>query len=489
MSANMYIGIDLGTSAMKGIVVDRGGNVVKQTSVSYEVSCPKDGWTEQDPKIWVEALDNVLSCLLSGGIADEIKGISFSGQMHGLVAIDFQGKVIRPCILWNDARTEVQTAYLNEVVGKKALAEYTGNIAFAGFTAPKLLWLKENEPDNFGKINKIMLPKDYLAYVLTNVAATDFSDASGTLLLDVKNKKWSNEMLRICGLSIEQLPSLHESYECIGNITSDIALRYGMRGNVKVIIGAGDNASAAIGNGTVRDGDCNISLGTSGTIFVCRDSYVAQESNSLHNFVHANGKWHLMGCILSAASCRKWWIENILQLDDYDNDEFLASASDCTNLVFLPYLRGERSPHNDVQARGAFVGLSAETTRGQMSRAVMEGVAFAIRDCLEMTKQNGVSPRYATLCGGGAKSRVWRQILADVLAIPIRVPHAEQGPSYGATILAMVGCGEYANIEDATDHLAKPCEEVLPDVHRTAVYEKAYRRYTKLYPALKDLFS
>lgn len=484
----MYIGIDLGTSAMKGIVVNKNGIVIRQASASYDVLCPHPGWTEQNPSDWVDALHNVLSSLLSDEIRTQIKGISFSGQMHGLVAVDKKGQVIRPCILWNDARTEKQTEYLNTVIGKSTLCECTGNIAFAGFTAPKLLWLKDNEPHNFDRIHKIMLPKDYLAYVLTGNIATDFSDASGTLLLDVKNKRWSDKMLDICGLSLQQLPLLHESYDCIGFITSKVATQYGLSRDVKVVIGAGDNAAAAIGMGAVRDGDCNISLGTSGTIFVCSDRYVADETCALHNFAHANGKWHTMGCILSAASCRKWWIENILQSDDYDGDEFSAADKMCDGLLFLPYLRGERSPHNDVQARGAFIGLTAETTRGQMSRAVMEGVAFAIRDCLEAAKSSGVVPKSATLCGGGAKSRVWRQILADVLAMPIRVSHAEQGPSLGAAILAMVGCGEFSCVEEAVERMSKQCDEIVPNISCISAYDVAYRRYARLYPTLKGLF-
>ncbi len=473
---------------MKGIVADNKGTVLAQATASYEVSCPKDGWTEQNPQDWIDALDAVLSTLTADGRGEKIKGISFAGQMHGLVAVDKDGNVIRPCILWNDGRTDEQTKYLNETVGRDRLTECTGNVAFAGFTAPKLLWLKQNEPQNFRLIHKIMLPKDYLAYRLTGVVATDYSDASGTLLLDVENKRWSSEMADICGLWLGQLPDLKESYDRIGVLKSEIAARYKMRDDVKVVIGAGDNAAAAIGTGAVKDGACNISLGTSGTVFVCHDKYAADKSDSLHKFAHANGKWHLMGCILSAASCRKWWLEDVLGSDDYSLDENLASATEIGEVMFLPYLRGERCPHNDVTAKGAFVGLTANTTRGQMSRAVMEGVAFAMRDCLEAAKLGGVSPSVATICGGGAKSKVWRQIMADVLGIPVRVPLVEQGPAYGAAILAMVGCGEYFDVEEATDNIVKFGETFCPNLQRSAEYDKAYARYKKLYPALKTVF-
>lgn len=484
----MYIGIDLGTSAMKGIVVDKTGVVLREASASYEIICPQNGWTEQMPEDWLHAMHSVLKELCEGDIGEKIKGISFSGQMHGLVAVDEFGQVIRPCILWNDGRADGETDYLNSIIEKDNLVKLTGNIAFAGFTAPKLMWLRTNEPKNFNRISKIMLPKDYLAYTLTGIYATDFSDASGTLLLDVKNKRWSRRMLNICGLSEKQLPQLHESYDCIGVIKSEIATRYGMRDDVKVIIGAGDNASAAIGMGAVRDGDCNISLGTSGTVFVCRDQYRESTSYAMHNFAHANGKWHLMGCILSAASCRKWWIENVLLSNEYDGDECLASKSECGKVLFLPYLRGERCPHNDVYARGAFIGLSADTTRGQMSRAIMEGVAFAIRDCLDSSKGSGDYPSVATICGGGAKSVLWKQIMADVLNIPIRVTHIDQGPAFGASILAMVGCGEYSCVTDAVDAIGTTFDEIKPDKNSVIEYEIAYQKYKKLYPALKDIF-
>lgn len=493
---------------MKGILTDERGTIVRQATATYDVIYPQNGWTEQNPSDWIVALNNVLAELLCVGkncnkcdindclsaksdtlnIAKCVKGISFGGQMHGLVALDKYGDVIRPCILWNDGRTEKQTAYLNEVVGKQTLSELTGNIAFAGFTAPKLLWLKENEPDNFARIDKIMLPKDYLAYYLSGVVATDYSDASGTLLLDVKNKCWSQKMATVCGISLQNLPELHESYDVIGTIKHDIATRFGMS-YVKVVIGAGDNAAAAVGTGTVNDGDCNVSLGTSGTIFVCQNKFSVDRNNALHSFAHASGKWHLMGCILSAASCRKWWLEDILETCDYATDEQQISNVDSGNVIFLPYLSGERSPHNDVNAKGAFVGLTATTTRAQISRAVLEGVAFAIRDCYEVAKANGLQITRTNLCGGGARSATWQQIFADVLGIPVHILATEQGPSYGAAILAMVGCGAYADVSTAAKQIVSVQQTILPDPQNVAKLQTKYEIFTKLYPALRGLMS
>ena len=504
--SNYYIGIDLGTSAMKGILTDEQGKIVRQATATYDVIYPQNGWTEQNPSDWIVALNEVLAELLcvdkdcaicntcegltgesgTSNIAKYVKGISFGGQMHGLVVLDKHGEVVRPCILWNDGRTEKQTAYLNEVVGKQTLSDLTGNIAFAGFTAPKLLWLRENEPDNFANADKIMLPKDYLAYYLSGVVATDYSDASGTLLLDVKNKRWSQKMANVCGISLQNLPKLHESYDVIGTVKSDIATFFGLTNDVKVVIGAGDNAAAAIGTGTVNDGDCNVSLGTSGTIFVCQDKFSVDGSNALHSFAHANGKWHLMGCILSAASCRKWWLEDILETCDYATDEQQLANVDSGNVIFLPYLSGERSPHNDVNAKGAFVGLTATTTRAQMSRAVMEGVAFAIRDCYEIAKINGLKIMSTNLCGGGARSAVWRQIFADVLGIPVHILATEQGPSYGAAILAMVGCGAYRDVSEATKQIVSVKATVFPDKNNKKYYDKKYTLFKKLYPVLKE---
>ena len=303
----LYIGVDLGTSAVKLLLMDGEGKIHKIVSKEYPLYFPHPGWSEQKPKDWFAQSMAGIRELVSECDRSQVAGISFGGQMHGLVALDGEDRVIRPAILWNDGRTGEETDYLNQKIGQDKLSAYTANIAFAGFTAPKLLWMKKHEPENFAKISKIMLPKDYLAYCLSGSFCTDVSDASGMLLLDVKNRRWSGEMLEICGITEEQLPRLYESYEVVGTLKPEIAEELGLSASVKVIAGAGDNAAAAVGTGTVGDGMCNISLGTSGTIFISSKSFGVDKNNALHSFAHSDGHYHLMGCMLSAASCNKWW--------------------------------------------------------------------------------------------------------------------------------------------------------------------------------------
>ena len=478
---NYYIGLDLGTSGLKGLLVDRLGNVIKESNESYPVHYPRDGWSEQNPEDWIVATRKIIKTL-SQGVEEDIKGISIGGQMHGLVILDEQDNVIRPAILWNDGRTQNQTDYLNDVIGKERLSALTANIAFAGFTAPKILWMKENEPENFAKIAKIMLPKDYVAYMLTGVHSSDYSDASGTLLLDVEHKCWSKDMCKICSVKEEWLPRLYESYEVTGKVLKEFGLP-----NAVFVAGAGDNAAAAIGTGTVKNGSCNISLGTSGTVFISGDTFSVDKKNALHAFAHANGKWHLMGCILSAASANKWWLEDILKTNDYAGAIKNVSLGE-NSVYFLPYLMGERSPHNDVNARGAFLGMRANTTREEMNLAVLEGVAFALRDCVEVARSSGIIVSKTAICGGGAKSEVWKKIIANVLNAEVVSLETEQGPSYGAAILAMVGTGEYATVKEATDHIVKEKSSVLPEKDLTEKYEAKYQKFKKLYPCLKNWF-
>ncbi len=482
---NTYIGIDLGTSGVKLILVSSDGEILSQVTKNYNVIYPNPGWTEQAPSDWVEAVDFGMKELLEAQDKAAVRGISFGGQMHGLVVLDKKDNVIRPCILWNDGRTEKETVYLNNIVGEHALKDMTGNIAFAGFTAPKLLWMREKEPKNFARIAKIMLPKDYLAYNLSGNFASEYSDAAGTLLLDVKKRKWSKHMCDICEITEEQLPKLYESYDVIGNLKPELADKWGLSKDVKIIIGAGDNAAAAVGCGAVKNGSCNISLGTSGTVFISSNKYSV--GGAIHSFCHANGKFHLLGCILSAASCRKWWLEEILGSKDYNSDDSDAFSASSDGLYFLPYLSGERSPHNDVNIRGAFLGLSADTTKAQMSRAVMEGVSFAIRDCIESARAQGIKVERATLCGGGAKGNVWRQMLSDILGIPLDIPKTEQGPSYGGAMLAMVGCGEYESVAIAAEAIVQVTETVQPRKDFSKKYKKRYEVFKQLYPALKGI--
>ena len=456
-----YIGIDLGTSSVKMLLTDDGGEILKTASREYPLYFPKPNWSEQNPEDWWAAVCDGINELTHGFDKTEIKGIGVGGQMHGLVMLDEKGNVLRPAILWNDTRTGRQTNYLNNTVGREKLQKFTGNIAFAGFTAPKILWVKENEPDIFKRCRKICLPKDYINYKLTGVFATDVSDASGTLYFDVENRRWSEEMLEILGIDEKYLPLVFESFEVIGN-TDKLGL------SCPVVAGAGDNAAAAVGTNTVAEGQCNISLGTSGTVFIPTDSFVKPKNPALHSFCHANGKYHLMGCILSAASCNKWLNEEVFK-SEYD----VGIGAPETDLYFLPYMSGERCPHNDGDVKGAFIGITHSTRREDMQRAVFEGVSFAVRDCVELCSDK---VKHATVCGGGTRSRAWMQILADILGIELSVIKNE-GPAYGGAMLA-ADMGKKPEIEYT----------VLPNSDLAEIYGRKYKKYRQLYPALKDFY-
>ena len=484
----LYIGVDLGTSAVKLLLMSADGKIENIVSKEYPLEFPHPGWSQQKPEDWWEAVMTGLKELTANADKSQIAGISFGGQMHGLVVLDKDDNVLRPAILWNDGRTTKETDYLNTVIGKDKLSEYTANIAFAGFTAPKILWMKENEPELFAKIAKIMLPKDYIAYKLSGVHCTDVSDASGMLLFDVKNKCWSKEMMDICSVREDQLAKIFESYEVVGNIKADVAKELSFPETVKIIAGAGDNAAAAIGTGTVGDGRCNISLGTSGTIFISSKDFCVDENNALHAFAHSDGHYHLMGCMLSAASCNKWWMEDIIGTDDFANEQKNITKLGENNVFFLPYLMGERSPHNNPDARAMFIGMSMDTTRADMTQAVLEGVAFGIRDSFEVAKSLGIKIEKTKICGGGAKSPLWKKIMANVLGITVEVIESEEGPGYGGAILAAVGCGEYASVEEAADKLVKVVGKVEPEKELTAKYEERYQKFKKIYPTVKELY-
>lgn len=486
----LYIGIDLGTSAVKLLLMDSRGNIQKIVSREYALYFPQAGWSEQNPEDWwTQTLDG-LQELLSEADRTQVAGISFGGQMHGLVILDEQDQVIRPAILWNDGRTRKECEYLNQTIGKEKISEYTANIAFAGFTAPKLLWLREHEPEHFARIHKIMLPKDYLAYRLTGVHCTDVSDASGMLLFDVKNRCWSREMCEICGIREEQLAVCYESYEKVGCVLPEIAHMLDIPATCIVAAGAGDNAAAAVGTGTVGNGACNISLGTSGTIFISSGEFGVDPYNALHSFAHADGKYHLMGCMLSAASCNKWWMDEIIGTTDYAGEQTgIAEEKLGENQVyFLPYLMGERSPHNDPNARGTFIGMTMDTTRTDMTQAVLEGVAFALRDSLEVAKSLGICPGRTKICGGGAKSQLWKKIIANVLNMKVDVVESEEGPAMGAAMLAAVAAGEYASVEEIAERFVHITDTVEPDERLATKYNMCYLKFREIYPACKSVY-
>lgn len=484
-----YIGVDLGTSAVKLVMMDETGDVVKMTSKEYPLEFPKPGWSQQNPSDWWKQSLAGLKELTAEIDKTQIGGISFGGQMHGLVILDENDEVIRPAILWNDGRTQKQTDYLNNVIGKDKLSAWTGNIAFAGFTAPKILWIKENEPENFARIAKIMLPKDYLAYKLTGVHSTDYSDASGMLLLDVQHKCWSKEMMEICSVKEEWMPVLYESYEKTGTLLPEVAAELGFPESVIVAAGAGDNAAAAVGTGAVGAGKCNLSLGTSGTMFITSDSFGVDPFNALHSFDHADGKFHLMGCMLSAASCNNWWMKDILKTTDFGKEQEGMDKLGENHVYFLPYLMGERSPHNNPSARAAFIGMSMDTSRIDMLQAVFEGVAYGLRDSLEVARSLGVAPERTTICGGGAKSPLWRTIVANVMNMKVDTVMVEEGPGYGGAILAAVADGKFESVEAACEKIIHIKDTTEPDPELVAKYQKGYEKFVKMYPALKDIYA
>ena len=485
-----YIGIDLGTSSTKMLLLDEQGVIHAEVAHAYPLEFPQPGWSQQDPAHWWQAVKRGMPQLLKNIDAGSVAGIGVAGQMHGLVVLDESDNIIRPAILWNDGRTAKQVDYLNNVIGKDKLSKLTANIAFAGFTAPKILWMQENEPENFARIAKIMLPKDYVNYLLTGVHACDYSDASGMLLLDVEHKCWSREMLEICGVRECQMPKLFESYECIGTLKPEVAAELGLPETVKVCAGAGDNAAAAVGTGVVGQGGCNISLGTSGTVFISSKSFGVDDTNALHAFAHADGGWHLMGCMLSAASCNKWLLEDIFKTNDHAAEQAPISDDKLgrNHVFFLPYLMGERSPINDTNARGTFIGMTMDTTRADLVQAVLEGVAFAIRDSVEVARSLGITIDSSMICGGGAKSKLWKKIMANVLGAELRSPASEQGPGMGGAMLAMVTCGAYESVGAACEKLVAVAETVKPEPELTALYEKRYQQFRKIYPAVKELF-
>ena len=483
-----YIGVDLGTSAVQLIMMEKDGTIVSSVSKEYPLYFPNPGWSEQKPEDWKAAVLEGLKELVKDFDATQVAGISFGGQMHGLVVLDENDNVIRPAILWNDGRTQKETDYLNNVIGKDVLSAETANIAFAGFTAPKILWMKANEPENFAKIKKIMLPKDYIAYILSGVFSTDYSDASGMLLLDVKNKKWSKKMCDICGVDESMLPKLYESYEVTGTVKPEIAKELGFTDNVKVCAGAGDNAAAAVGTGVVGDGGCNISLGTSGTVFISSAKFGVDENNALHSFDHADGNFHLMGCMLSAASCNKWWMDEIIKTKDYAAEQANITKLGENHVFFLPYLMGERSPHNNPDARGTFIGLTMDSTREDMTQAVLEGVAFGLRDSIEVARSLGIPLTKTRICGGGAKSPLWRKMITNIMNMEVERITSEEGPGLGGAMLAAVGCGEYASVEEAAKAIVKVLDVEKPDPVLVEKYEKKYQQFKTIYPACKPIF-
>lgn len=483
----MYVGVDLGTSSVKTILADKDGNILKSVTKKYDLLLPKPKFAEQNPQDWMCMTDEALAELLVD--VDYVDGISFSGQMHGLVLLDENDNVIRPAILWNDQRTEKECEYLNSEIGKEFLLKHTGNIALTGFTAPKVLWVRENEPENFAKISKMMLPKDYIAYMLSGSFATDVSDASGTLYFNCKDKCWSKEMLEILSVDESKLPKVYESYESVGELKQCYVEKYNLKNTPIVVIGGGDQAVGAVGTGTVTDKSCCLTLGTSGVMFVSSDKYFVDEKYGVHSFAHANGKYHMMSVMLNAAGAVNWFFEKVLQRTDYNVvTEQIKDIEIENGLYFLPYLMGERTPINDPNAKGAFIGLTLQHDASDMFYAVLEGVAFAFRDSYEIFKDLGIEIPRLRVTGGGSANDEWVQIISNVLNVEIDYINTNEGGALGSCILAAVGCGHFATVEDATNAIIKVTKTVKPQPEKVIKFNNKYAQFREIYPTIKKLF-
>jgi xylulokinase len=474
----VFVGIDVGTSATKGIAIDPDGTVLARAEAEYPLSTPKPGWAEQDPEDWWRATETVLQQLREH--TGEPKGIGLSGQMHGLVALDESNRVLRPAILWNDQRTQAECDEIESTIGLDRLIELTGNRALTGFTAPKILWLRHNEPDIYARIKRIALPKDYVRLRLTNEHATDVSDASGTLLLDVAKRRWSEDVLQALDIDPQWLPEALESPALSGETKQ----------GVPVAAGAGDQAAGALGVGVDRPGPLSIALGTSGVVFAALKQFAADPQARVHAFCHAVPQaWHAMGVMLSAAGSLTW-LRNVAA-PDISYDELLAMAdawpAGTENLIFLPYLAGERTPHADPDARGAFAGLSLRHDRGALTRAVLEGVAFGLRDSLDLIAQLGGKPELGRISGGGARSDLWAKITASVLELPLQRVAVDEGAAFGAAILGGVAAGVWPNVHDAVAVTVRPQgERIEPDREWVEIYKNQRPKFQALYPAIKS---
>jgi xylulokinase len=486
---SVLIGLDVGTGGARAVAVDESGEIVAEASSEYPLHSPHPGWTEQDPADWWEGAKEIIRKVATDA-GEQVAGIGLTGQMHGSVFLDSSDAVIRPALLWNDQRTHRQCEQITGAVGNERLISIAGNPALTGFQAPKIVWLREEEPDNFGRISHVLLPKDYVRLQLTGEYATDASDAAGTLLLDMRTRDWSDEILDALEIPQGWMPEVYEGPESTGVLRESVAEELGLAQGIPVAAGGGDNAAAAVGTGIVGPGLVNSSVGTSGVLFAHASDFNPDPSGRLHAFCHAvPGAYHLMGVTLSAGGSLSWWRETL----GGDYDELVEAASGVQagseGLVFLPYLSGERTPHLDPKARGAFFGLTSRHGVEHMTRAVMEGVIFSLRDSLQIMRGLGVPVEDVRATGGGARSDLWRQLQADIYGTPIRRTVADEGPAYGAALLTGMASGTYADVDEAVS-VVKLREEITePDTDQAKIYEEHYEVYRSLYPATRSAMS
>ena len=494
---NIYLGIDIGTSGTKTLAMQTDGKILASSTVEYPLDSPKPGWSEQDPEHWWKAtIKSVREVLKKGNIKPKnVAGIGLSGQMHGSVFLNKKNDVIRPALLWNDQRTAAECDEIEQRAGgRKKLIRMVANPALTGFTAPKILWLRNNEKRNFDRTTKILLPKDYVRFRLTGEFATEVSDASGTLLLDVKKRKWCKPLLNALDLDLNLLPTVYESEEVSGKLSAIVAAELGLPAGVPVVGGGGDQAAGAVGNGIVKKGAVSATMGTSGVVFAHSDKVQIDPEGRLHTFCHAvKGKWHVMGVVLSAGGSLQWYRNQLgememkaakrKKMDPYElmTEQAAKAPAGSEGLFFLPYLTGERTPHADPAARAAWIGLSLRHKRAHLIRSVMEGATYAMRDSMEIIKEMDIPIREIRLSGGGARSSFWREMQADIYGKKVVTINAEEGPAYGVALLAATGTGAYKNVEEA-------CAATIEVVTTTKVCQKSKKQYNKAYPVYQQLY-
>ena len=494
-SMNYLLGLDIGTSGVKALLVSLEGKIISSKTASYPLKTPHSGWAEQSPYDWEEATVKVIRETISNNYIDssQIKGISLSGQMHSSVFLNEKMEVIRPAILWSDTRTSKQCKEIYaKAGGLDQLIHYVSNPALEGFTAPKILWLKENEPENYEKVKYILLPKDYIRYRLTNELFTEVSDAAGTLLFDVIKKRWSTSLLKKLEIDQNLLPPVLNSFDLAGKITKNIAEQTGLTPGTPVVAGGADNACGAVGSGIIEEGRVMVSIGSSGVVLAQTNNPQADQEGRIHLFNHVcPHSWYMMGVTLSAGMSYEWIKKNLFNNSlDYTKLDQLAEEINpgSEGLIFLPYLYGERTPHNDANARGVYFGISGKHDQRHFVRSVLEGVTFALKDSLELIKDKGVKIKEIRAIGGGAKSRIWQQILADILGKEISLLNVEEGPAFGAALIAGVGVGVYNSFAEAVNRIIKVKKTVIPSIQNTEKYNHYYQLYKKLYYSLKEDF-